>query len=399
MPGMTPPVLPPHGIRALLADRAIRALVVAQWLFTTALGAVSVALPLLALEAGGGPLAAAIAYLPLVAPYIVLGLPVGLAVDRTNRRLALGVAMALAIVACALIASGLAGAVVAGSFALGIARVIDDAAITASFGDLAPGRPFAPSVGLITSAELGGGIIGAALVGLTGASSAPPVALGLCALAPLALVTAGPVPQRLAPRLDLARSLRSALGHLRGGRAGIAMAASLGWNLTASSMAVSQGLPALIEAGFVPGAAALAVSIGSGVGLTTAIVFPSLVARYGAGRLLAVGLAGAGLALALFGRLAGPAALGGYWALVALNRAVGSTGVALRQGSAPATERALVAAVSRSLTHGAFVAGSLAGSAAVERIGQAAWFATAGLACVGLALVVGPRLRSDSFSD
>ncbi|HET9689719.1 MAG TPA: MFS transporter [Acidimicrobiales bacterium] len=160
----------PHGGRR---DRRVATLVGAVTTSSVGDGMVLVAFPLLALRWTGSALAVALVAVAARAPGMVLALPAGVLVDRVDRRRL--VTVANAVRTAVLVVLALSAATGAGRVAvlyltvgvLGVAEVLVDVAVQSVVPELVARDRMAATVGMMSSADVGGeSMAGAALGGL-----------------------------------------------------------------------------------------------------------------------------------------------------------------------------------------------------------------------------------------
>jgi MFS family permease len=389
-----------RGNGGLLASRTGRALVASQWLHLTAQGGAAVALPIVILAAGGGVLAAGSAVLATYAPYLVLGVPAGLAADRTDRRTAIALGTAVSSAAALLLAllcggpSPALAAVLAGGIGMGIGRTVADAGMTAAMGDMTAGRSFTPAAGLLMSGEIGGRVAGGVLVWAAVALGGPGMALALVAvLAAAALAAAlssSPLPPPGGARRDIGASIGRAAGFLCSPDILPVLLAGAAWNAVIAG-ALAQAVPRLVDGGIPLSLTAAVVGTANIGGLAVVTAAPRVIDIFGPRRLLPAAIAVSALLCAAFGAAAGAMAAAVYIAFITANSAAALMVSALRQASAPPAERGIVATMSRAVTWAGFLAGGAVASAVIPSVGFAAAFAAAGAAGI---LVAGVSMLS-----
>ena len=364
-----------------------RRLLAAVWATAAGDALVTIAAPLLVLERGGGPAAAALVVPLLWLPYVFLGIPTGIYADRVSPRrvLALSIVAELAGMA-ALAAAALAPElslplVYAGVLGVGVSRPVADAAVGASIGHAYD----EPALGgtAVTAANGGGRLIGLAAGGITGAGGALPFALAamaaLTAVGLLLRIPGLPAPDVHGP--SFRRSVRRAVRALTtpGIRGGYLSAVA--WNFLCAGPTAGLIAPLLrAEAGVSGPETAIVCAL---AGITVFAASLTVARRMRIADILPYGQRGValvGAACVAIG-LAGLAGAGWPVALVAIAAAATvpfatQPSVALRLHAAPDAIRATTVAIGR------------AGVLAASFLGGVFWSFTAGSIGVGSALVV-----------
>lgn len=145
-------------------------------------GLALVALPWLVLDGGGGPALAGVVFAAGAVPYVVFGLPAGVAGDRRSRKkLMIAAHLLQAVVAAVLPLWALAGhppvaVVLASAFAVGIGRTYADAASFGAVAEIVGPANFVQGQAALSTAWAAGAIagpfVGGLLVGSIGAAGA-----------------------------------------------------------------------------------------------------------------------------------------------------------------------------------------------------------------------------------
>jgi len=391
-----------------------RRLLAAVWATAAGDALVTIAAPLLVLERGGGPAAAALIVPLLWLPYVLLGIPSGIFADRSSARrvLALSIVAELAGMA-ALAAAALAPElslplVYAGVLGVGVSRPIGDAAVGASIGHAYD----EPALGgtAVSAANGGGRLIGLVAGGITGAGGALPFALAamaaVTAVGLLFRIPGGPAAPVAGP--SFRRSVRRAARALAAPGIRGAYLISVAWNLVCAGPTAGLIAPLLRAEAGLTGAQTAIVSALSGI----AVFGASLVVarRMRVPDILPYGQRGVGLVgvACLAIGLAGVVASGWTVAAVAILAAVTvpfatQPSVALRLHAAPDELRATTVALGRAGVLGASFVGGVGWSLAAGAIGVANTLLLSGLLTLGLyladRLLFRPRLTELTLED
>ena len=213
-----------------------RRLLAAVWATAAGDALVTIAAPLLVLERGGGPAAAALIVPLLWLPYVLLGIPSGIYADRRPARRVLALSIIAELAGMGVLALSASSVelslplVYLGVLAVGVSRPIGDAAVGASIGHAYD----EPALGgtAVSAANGGGRLIGLAAGGITGAGGALPFALAaMAALAAIGLLFRIPgAVVRSAPARSFRRSVRGALQALNAPGVRGAYLLSVSWN-------------------------------------------------------------------------------------------------------------------------------------------------------------------------
>ncbi len=394
------------GGNALLRTRDGRCLLGAQLCDHFGVGLALVALPWLVLDGGGGPALAGLVFAAGAVPYVVFGLPAGVAGDRRSRKKVMLAAHLLqALFAAVLPLWALAGdvpvgVVLASAFAVGVGRTYADAAAFGAVAEIVGPANFVRGQAALSTAWATGSIAGPFAGGLLVASLGAPAAVaGQSAGFLLAALLISSIRRPLAaPPRERETSIREALGEgisliRRTPLLRLLTIVQLVWYL------IVIGAQALIVP-FLREDVALNASlvgwilgVGAAMGLAAGLLVHALARRVGglrliAGSIVASGLAAIALALAP-----------GFWvALVAfglLNLSIWvsvTSQIGERQRHAPHHLQARVGITGRSLAFASMMIGSLVASGLATFVPLRALYLGVGLAALLMAAWAAPAL-------
>lgn len=383
-----------------------RRLLAAQVCDHFALGLGIVALPWLVLDGGGGPALAGLVFTVAALPYVLFGLPAGVAGDRRSRKKMmvaahLGQAVSASILPLwALGASPPVALVLGCAFAVGIGRTFADAASFGAVAEVVGPANYAQGQAALSTAWAAGSIAGPFAGGILVASigAAPAVAVQSASFVLAALLVARIRKPLAAPVQETYVRVREAL------REGITLiwatpvlrlltGVQLLWYLTVI------GAQALIvpflrtelsldahEVGWILG-------VGAAMGLAAGLLVGAVLRRIGGLRLVAAGIVASALApIAL-------AATTGFWtALVAFSALTLAIWVSVttligeRQRHAPHHLQARVGITGRGIAFASMMVGSLVASALATVVPLRALYLGVGLAALAVAAWAVPAL-------
>lgn len=385
----------------ILRMPAGRDLVAVQFLHALAQGITIVALPWLILEAGGSVTGAGLVMTATFLPFVLLGLPAGIAGDRLPRRTllagALGVQALVGLVLwLAMPAGGVSTAVLFGAaFCLGSGRVFVDAAMFGAIGALVPRAGMLSAQATIASAfnlgYYGGPALGGLLMAFAGAGTTLAVVVGALAAALGVAVTrlggageAGPAahgPDR--PAMSDGLRLLFTEPTLRG----LALIA-VSWSVLSSGV-ITLAVPHLHRDLGLSGAPFSAVMA---TGVAAMMVSPVLLHRLGTRvrdtRILVVALA-AYLVPATAFATAGSAVTAAlsYGPMMLATAVCAATIIGARARRTPAHLQALAGVSGRMLVIGGFTVGSALASTVAGLVSPAAVYIAIGLGMTVLSAV------------
>ena len=373
-------------------------------------GLAIVALPWLVLDGGGGPGLAGLVFAAGAVPYVVFGLPAGVAGDRRSRKRMM-IAAHLLQAACAavvplwaLAADPPVAVVLASAFAVGVGRTYADAAAFGAVADIVDPENFVQGQAALSTAWAAGSIagpfVGGLLVASVGAAGAVTVeSVGFAIAALLVWRVRRPL---AAPATHARPRARDAM------REGIAViretpllrlltAVQLVWYLVVIGAQVlivpylrqDVALDAR-QVGWILG-------VGAAMGLVAGLLVNHLARRVGGLRLIAASIVVS--ALSVIGLAGAP----GFWtalpAFGALNLSIWVSVTSLigeRQRHAPHHLQARVGITGRALAFGSMMAGSLLASALASFVPLRALYLGVGLGALGIAAWAVPALLRKS---
>ena len=371
-----------------------------------AVGLAIVALPWLVLDGGGGAALAGLVFAVGAIPYVVFGLPAGVAGDRRSRKRMMIAAHVLQAICAAVVPIwALAGhppvaVVLASAFAVGIGRTYADAASFGAVADIVGPANFVQGQAALSTAWAAGSIagpfVGGLLVASFGASAAVAVEAAAFVIAALAVwrirrPLAAPAQEAHARVLDAVREGIAVIRDTRLLR--LLTAVQLVWYL------VVIGAQALIgpflredvaldahEVGWILG-------VGAAMGLAAGLVVNTVARRIGGVRIVAAGIVVSGLAAI------GLAGAPGFWAALfafgALNLSIWASVTSLigeRQRHAPNHLQARVGITGRAIAFGSMMVGSLLASALASVVPLRALYLGVGLGALLIAAWAVPAL-------
>jgi MFS family permease len=403
---------PPTGAGATGAGSALlrtgdgRRLLAAQLADHFGVGLAMVALPWLVLDGGGGPALAGLVFAAGTVPYVLFGLPAGVAGDRRSRKRVM-IAAHLLQAGCAavlplwaLAAHPPAAVVLASAFAVGVGRTYADAAAFGAVADVVEPSNFVQGQAALSTAWAAGSVAGPFAGGLLIASVGAATAVAVESVGFLAaafLVARVRRPLAAPPQADYA-GIRVAV------REGVALitqtpllrlltAVQLAWYVTVIG-AQALIVPFLREdVSLDAGQVGWILGVGAAMGLAAGLLVGTLARRIGGLRLIAAAIFVSALApLALAGAH-------GFWtallAFGALNLAIWVSVTSLigeRQRHAPHHLQARVGITGRAIAFTAMMVGSLVASALAAVVPLRALYLGVGLAALTVAAWAAPVL-------
>lgn len=391
-----------HRSPHILSLPAGRDLVAVQFLHALAQGITIVALPWLILEAGGSVTGAGLVMTATFLPFVLLGLPAGIAGDRLSRRVLLGGALGVQAVAAvalwlAVPAGGVPMAALFGAaFVLGCGRVFVDAAMFGALGALVPREGMLSAQATIASAfnlgYYGGPALGGLLMAVTGAGTALAVVVASLLLAlVVAVVRVGGGPA--AASADLADDARPGMADglrllfteptLRG----LAMIA-VSWSVLSSGV-VTLAVPHLHrDLGLSGGPFSAVMATGVAAMMAAPVLLHRLGPRVRDTRILVVALAAYLVPAAAFAS-AGSAltAALAYGPMMLATAVCAATIIGARARRTPVHLQALAGVSGRMLVIGGFTIGSALASAAAGLVSSAAVYVAIGIGMSVLSVV------------
>ena len=394
------------GGNELLRTRDGRRLLGAQVCDHFGVGLALVALPWLVLDGGGGPALAGLVFAAGAVPYVVFGLPAGVAGDRRSRKKVMLAAHLLqALFAAVLPFWALAGdvpvaVVLASAFAVGVGRTYADAAAFGAVAEIVGPANFVRGQAALSTAWAAGSIVGPFAGGLLVASLGAPAAVaGQSAGFLVAALLVWSIRRPLAaPPRERETSLRQALGE------GIAL---IGRTPLLRLLTIVQLVWYLIVIGaqalivpFLREDVALDASlvgwilgVGSAMGLAAGFLVHTLARRVGGLRLIAASIVASGLAAIVLALAPGFSVALVAFSLLNLSIWVSVTSqIGERQRHAPHHLQARVGITGRSLAFASMMIGSLVASGLATFVPLRALYLGVGLAALVVALWAAPAL-------
>jgi MFS family permease len=394
-------------LRSALASRAARRFFAAHAQSSLGTGLALLALPLLALDRFGSPMAVSVVLLPDLLPSIVLGPLVGALVDRAGWRRCAAAAEALRCVGFAIVmVAGSLPVMMVGALLTGVGSAVFSPSALAGLTRLAGKERRGPTLALFGALDDMGTTLGPALGGVLLAIAAPTALLGLnavtYAISALAIATL-PVPAGAGRVVDRRRHPRSLLADARAGVREVAARPEVRVLLASSTGVVlcigvtSVGEVVLAREVLHVGGTGLAVMItAGGIGM----ILGSLTARFttaGPWRWRQVYLAGvAAMAIELIvcSLLHSPA-------LVVLALGLGGFGNGaalvhdrlLLASSAPESMHGRLFSLQRMCIAGAFAASFVGAGVLITAMGVRVAMLLAGIGLALVTLAASPRLR------